>query len=61
MKYKQVEEHFGGFAQTAIALDRSVSCIAKWKKDGIPIHAQWEIQGRTNGVLLADKPKKAVK
>jgi hypothetical protein len=60
MKLKQVIDHYGGELQTAAALERSLSCIAKWRKlPTLPTHAQWEIQGRTEGVLKADKPKKA--
>lgn len=65
MKFKHLTEHFGDDEHIAAALNRSASCIAKWKSNSnktppipIPLQAQFAIQGMTNGLLKADKPKK---
>jgi hypothetical protein len=66
MKFKQLEAKYGDDAQIAVALERSPSCIAKWRANAkkgiaIPRHAQLAIQAISNNALKADKPKRGAK
>jgi hypothetical protein len=62
MTPKELIQHFGDDHQAAHSLGKTVPCIRQWvalKK--IPYWSQLAIQALTDGVLLADQPKRSAK
>lgn len=57
MTRAQVIKHYGTITQACIELGYSRFAIWKWKKLGIPIRTQQLIEHKTNGTLVASKPK----
>lgn len=56
MKRIDVIKHYGNITQTCIELGYTRYGIWRWKK-GIPLKAQQLIEAKTNGALVASKPK----
>ncbi len=64
MQYHQFIKHFGTATAAARILGISVQAISKWKRHGIPLGRQYEIQVLTGGTLRAggpNRPRRAVK
>jgi hypothetical protein len=54
MNFQDLISHFGSQSSTAKAVGTSPQVVSMWKKNGIPIGRQFEIQFLTGGVLRAD-------
>jgi DNA-binding transcriptional regulator Cro len=54
MTVDEAIKHFGSPAAFAVAIDRNVRTVAKWKKEGIPLLAQYGIQAITKNALKPD-------
>ena len=53
MNFQELIEHFGTQAKAAKAIGTSAQVVSAWKKNGIPIGRQYEIQFLTGGKLRA--------
>jgi len=59
MTFQDLKDHFGTQSDIARALRTSAQVVSAWKKNGIPVGRQYEIQVLTGGKLRADQPDKA--
>lgn len=59
MKYDDVRKILGTQIQIAEALGMEQPTISQWKKYGIPLERQWQIQLLTGGRLQAESLKKS--
>lgn len=55
MTYDQLIKHFGTQQKAALAINVKQPTVSGWKKDGIPLMRQYNIQVITGGILQADK------
>jgi hypothetical protein len=53
MNFIELVNHFGSQANAAKAVGTSAQVVSAWKKNGIPLGRQYEIQILTGGVLRA--------
>lgn len=54
MDFQELKKHFGTQAEAARALKTSPQVVSMWKKNGIPLGRQYEIQFLTGGKLRAE-------
>lgn len=55
MDLDQVIAHFGTQEKAAAALDMTQGSISAWRKSGIPVPRQFQIEVLTDGALKADR------
>jgi hypothetical protein len=53
MTYQQVVEHFGSCALAGKALGIDRKAVHAWKRKGVPLLRQYQIQALTDGALKA--------
>ena len=56
MDFQELKKHFGTQAKAAQAIGTSAQVVSAWKRNGIPIGRQYEIQFLTGGALKASPP-----
>lgn len=56
MDLDQVVAHFGTQEKAAAALGMTQGSVSAWRKAGIPVPRQFQIEVLTNGALRADRP-----
>ncbi len=58
MEFTELLNHFGSQINAARAVGTSAQVVSAWKKNGIPIGRQYELQILTGGALkAAGQPK----
>ena len=56
MTYDQIIRHYKTFTQAAKAVGVSTATLNNWKRRGVPLEQQVEIEARTEGRLRAKLP-----
>lgn len=58
MTFDELMQHFGTQTKAGDALGVAQTTVAEWKKTGIPLPRQYQIQVLTGGILKADPTPK---
>lgn len=60
MTFDDIKKHYpDSLEEAAFKLNVSVATLYNWRKGGIPLKAQRDIEMRTGGALKASAPKRA--